>query len=78
MPRDEKLIERLRRRPPRADYSDIERLLLNEGWVKMRQKGSHVSFKKTGSPTITVPLVEGRRVKRVYIDLVFRILGLDE
>ena len=78
MPRDEKLIERLRRRPPQANFTDIERLLLNEGWVKVRQRGSHVSFKKAGSPTITVPLLEGRQVKRVYIDLVFRILGLDE
>ena len=78
MSRDEKLLERLRRRPPIADYGDVERLLIGEGWERMRQRGSHVSFKKPGERTITVPLLGGRKVRGVYIDQVLERLGLDE
>lgn len=74
---DEKLLERLRRRPAEADFSDLERLLTSEGWERTRQKGSHVSFEKAGEPTITVPLVRGRKVKRIYINKVLMRLGLD-
>jgi predicted RNA binding protein YcfA (HicA-like mRNA interferase family) len=44
----------------------------------MRQKGSHVSFKKAGAGTITLPLLGGRKVKGVYVHLVLERLGLDE
>ena len=78
MNRDEKLLERLRRRPAIADFSDVERLLLTEGWKRARQKGSHVSFTKPGNRSITVFLIGGRKVKGVYIDQILTRLELDE
>jgi predicted RNA binding protein YcfA (HicA-like mRNA interferase family) len=74
---DEKLLEKLRRRPSEADFRDLERLLKGEGWERTRQKGSLVSFEKVGEATITVPMVRGRKVKRIYINKVLTWLGLD-
>jgi predicted RNA binding protein YcfA (HicA-like mRNA interferase family) len=44
----EKLIERIKARPPQADFADVEKLLEEFGYIKRRQIGSHVSFKKAG------------------------------
>jgi len=74
----EKLIARIRARPPQADFNDVENLLLAFGWRRGRQKGSHVIFTKDGERSITVPLVGGRRVKRVYLTEVCQRLGLDD
>lgn len=78
MTRLEKLIQRIKARPPQADFSDVKRLLEAFGWTKVRQSGSHVAFKKQGERTIIVPLVLGRRVERVYLDEILHRLELDE
>ena len=69
----EKLVDRIRARPPEADFADVERLLKAFGYERKRQEGSHV-----GARTVTVPLVSGRKVKRVYLDKLCELLGLDE
>lgn len=48
------------------------------GWRQARQKGSHVSFVKADAPTIIVPLKDGNKVKRHYIDEICKLLGLDD
>ena len=78
MTRLEKLIERIRARPPEADFGNVQRLLEAFGYELKRQEGSHVAFKKPGERTITMPLVSGRRVKRVYLDQICELLGLDD
>ena len=78
MTRLEKLIERIRARPPEADFGDVVRVLEAFGYERKRQEGSHVSFKKSGSRTITVSLVSGSKVKRVYLDQICEILRLDD
>jgi len=78
MTRLEKLIERIKARPPEADFGDVQRLLESFGYEKRRQEGSHVAFKKPSERTITVPLVSGRTVKRVYLDQICELLGLDD
>ncbi|MCC7367231.1 MAG: type II toxin-antitoxin system HicA family toxin [Chloroflexi bacterium] len=55
----------------------MRRLLLDFGWQEARQEGSHVSFTKAGEGTITVPILDGRRVKRVYLGMICERLGLD-
>jgi predicted RNA binding protein YcfA (HicA-like mRNA interferase family) len=75
---DDKLIEKLRRRPPTVEFSDIEKLLGDFGWERKRQRGSHVSFAKPGNPTITVPMIRGRKVKGVYLDRIFQLLGIED
>ena len=73
----EKLVERIKARPPEADFEDVESLLEAYGWEKKRQSGSHVAYKKgKGDGTITFPLVGGRRVKRVYLDRIIEKLGM--
>jgi predicted RNA binding protein YcfA (HicA-like mRNA interferase family) len=78
MTRLERLIDRIKARPPQAEFSDVERLLEEFGYERKRQEGSHVSFKKPGARTIIVPLVKGRKVKRVYLDQICELLGLDD
>lgn len=78
MTRLEKLIERIRARPPEADFADVERLLEAFGWRNVRQTGSHAAFKKRGERTIIVPIKGGRKVKRVYLDEICRLLELDD
>jgi predicted RNA binding protein YcfA (HicA-like mRNA interferase family) len=74
----EKLIEALRRRPPNADFADVRKVLEAYGWEQTRQKGSHVTFAKKGVGIISIPLHEGDKVKRIYIDQVLKLVGLDE
>ena len=78
MTRLEKLVERIKARPPEADFGDVVRLLEAFGYEQKRQEGSHTSVKKRGERTIIVPTVKGRRVKRVYLDLICERLGLDD
>ncbi|MSQ09477.1 MAG: type II toxin-antitoxin system HicA family toxin [Dehalococcoidia bacterium] len=76
MARDEKLIERVRDRPVRADFSDVRRLLELEGWTLAGTSGSHHQFTKPGERTLSVP-VHNHRVKRYILDEICRLLGLD-
>lgn len=77
----DKLIERLQRRPPEADFNDLRRVLEYFGWSEStsRGKGSHVTdHSPDRRQRVTVPLVHGRRVKREYVDEVLEALGLAE
>lgn len=74
----EKLIERIRKRPPEADFDDVDRLLRHFGWEREREKGSHVSYVKKGELPIVIPKKRGRKVKRTYLDDICVRLGLDE
>ncbi len=78
MTQREKLIERIRARPPEAEFEDVRLLLEAFGWTLRRERGSHVTFKKTGQRSITVSKVGGRKVKRVYLDQICERLGLDD
>lgn len=78
MTQQDRLIERLRARPAEADFNDVRRVLEAFGWALARERGSHAMFTKPGERTITVPRVSGRRVKRVYLDLILERLGLGD
>lgn len=74
----EKLIDRIRARPPEADFDDVRALLEAFGYTLKGGKGSHNAFRKPGHRTIIVPTVSGRKVKRTYLDQVCELLGLEE
>lgn len=76
MSRREKLIEKIRARPPEADFSDVRRLLEMHGWTLDRERGSHAYFVKE-SQQISVPRVGGRKVKRIYLDKICTLLDLE-
>lgn len=78
MGRREKLIERLRRRPPEAEFADIERLLEDSGFRRVNSDGSHFVYRDGAGRQATVPTVKGHKVKRAYVARVLEILGLDE
>ena len=78
MTRIEKLIARIRARPPEADFDDVRSLLEAFGWMLDRERGSHASFSKAGEYPIVVPKHHGRRVKRAYLVLICERLGLDD
>ena len=74
----DKLIDRIRARPPEADFADVWTLMKAYGWTIGRERGSHVTFVKPGERSVTVPKQGGRKVKRVYLDLLCDLLGLDD
>jgi len=76
MTRRDKFIERIRRRPPTAKFGDVRLLLEEYGWTHDRTSGSHEIFTKAGERTLPVP-VHGGVVKRVYLDRICDLLGLD-
>ena len=77
MVRLDKLVERICRRPPEADFEDVRRVLEGHGWTKAREEGSHVTFTKPGEFPIVVPKVSGRTVKRTYLNEIIKRLGLE-
>lgn len=73
----ERSLERLRVRPPEADFTDVRRVLEAYGWTQTRQRGSHVSFTKAGEMPLVTPLKNARKVKRAYVEQICERLGLD-
>ncbi|MGC4105235.1 MAG: type II toxin-antitoxin system HicA family toxin [Thermomicrobiales bacterium] len=76
MTKRDKLVRRIRQRPPEADFDDVRAVLDLFGWTFDRQRGSHASFTKPGEGSITVPISHGK-VKRAYLDHLCEALGLD-
>jgi predicted RNA binding protein YcfA (HicA-like mRNA interferase family) len=74
----EKLKEKIRARPPEARFEDVRKLLELYGYEERRQRGSHVIFGKPRSPSITVPIASGQKVKRTYLVQLCELLGLDD
>jgi predicted RNA binding protein YcfA (HicA-like mRNA interferase family) len=53
--------------------------LEREGFVFVSQRGSHVKYRKTGSPTLTVIVPAGRKqIPRATFRSILRHSGLDE
>lgn len=56
-------------------YKDVVRKLKKNGWIRKRQKGSHVIFEKDG---ITFPIAFGRNdIPKGTIANISRITGID-
>lgn len=77
MSQRDRLVARIRARPPEADCGDVRALLEEFGWTLRRERGSHVTFVKPGERSIVVPKVGGRRGKRTYLAMLCERLGLD-
>ncbi len=55
------------------------RTLDREGFLFVSQRGSHVKYRKTGSPTLTVIIPAGRKqIPRGTFRSILRQSGLDE
>lgn len=71
----EKLIAMMRNAKSDVRFSDLENILLHVGYENVRQKGSHVHFRKQGMPSLTLPVHNGK-VKKVYVRDIINLLGL--
>jgi predicted RNA binding protein YcfA (HicA-like mRNA interferase family) len=78
MSKREKLIARIRARPPEADFDDVRCLLEYFGWSLDRVRGSHTMFVKEDEDPIVVPKRGGRKVERFYLNMICERLGLDD
>jgi predicted RNA binding protein YcfA (HicA-like mRNA interferase family) len=74
----DKLIARILRRPADADLSEVTRLLHGFGWELDGQEGSHITFSKPSERPITFSVVQGRKVKRIYLVQICDRLELDD
>jgi hypothetical protein len=76
MGKHDKLIEKLRRRPPEADFGDLHRLLEDYGFRRAGTDGFHCVYRDALGRQVTVVTVKGRKVKRPYIVRVLELLNL--
>ena len=70
----DRIVAKLRRYPPEAEFREVRQVLEAYGWRLDRQSGSHVVFDKPGRLPVGIPLVSGRRVKRPYIRQILRLI----
>ena len=67
-----KLFDKLKNNPKDATFSQIEKLLLSEGFTLDRISGSHHIFKN--GPIMFVLPIQGNKVKSVYVKRVIEIM----
>jgi predicted RNA binding protein YcfA (HicA-like mRNA interferase family) len=54
-------------------YSELFRLLKKDGWIELRQKGSHVIMKPpTKGEQLTVPYHAGKEVKKGLLTAILK------
>lgn len=78
MPRRRKLIERFLNSPDTIGIAEIRLLLTEFGYEERSKAGSHCVFHKKGSYPLCVPTVEGKRVKKFYVQRLSETLNLEE
>jgi predicted RNA binding protein YcfA (HicA-like mRNA interferase family) len=65
--------------PKLYSSKQIIQTLEHEGFLFVSQRGSHVKYRKTGSPTLTVIVPAGRKqIPRGTFRSILRQSGLDE
>ncbi|MCD4706116.1 MAG: type II toxin-antitoxin system HicA family toxin [Candidatus Sabulitectum sp.] len=77
MSKKEKLLQKMLAKPPEIAFGEFESFMEMHGWVKDRQKGSHAIFISQAGEMLTVPQKHGKLVRRTYIILALKQLGLE-
>nr|VFJ50276.1 MAG: Predicted RNA binding protein YcfA, dsRBD-like fold, HicA-like mRNA interferase family [Candidatus Kentron sp. DK] len=63
---------------PDVDYKQLIRVLQREGWVVVRQKGSHIRLqKRTDKETLKVTVPAHRSINRATLSNILRQARLD-
>jgi predicted RNA binding protein YcfA (HicA-like mRNA interferase family) len=73
----EKLVEKFVYEPDRITIDDVRELLVHFGYAERKNPGSHCVFHRKGSYPITIPVVKGKHVKKVYVKRIVEILELE-
>jgi predicted RNA binding protein YcfA (HicA-like mRNA interferase family) len=72
----EKLIQQFLNYPPEVRFEDVRYLLEAFGFVEIRSKGSHHSFRNEIGQKVVIPKKGGQKVKGIYVKLIVDLLGL--
>lgn len=74
MPTLEKIIEKMKNQPNGIKISEADKVLTAKGYILIRQKGSHRSYRNKSGDVIV--LVDTTPMKAVYIkDILSRVGG---
>jgi mRNA interferase HicA len=58
-------------------YDDLFKLLRQNGWIELRQKGSHIIMKHlSGTANISVPYHAGKEVKKGMLQAILKKTGI--
>ena len=75
----DKLVAKLKARPPEASVGDVKKVLDAYGWELRSQNSSHMTYRKPGDPRLlTIATVNGRIVKTTYLAKLCDYLELDD
>jgi predicted RNA binding protein YcfA (HicA-like mRNA interferase family) len=72
----EKLIQQFLNYPPEVRFEDVRYLLEAFGFVEIRSRGSHHSFRNEIGQKVVIPKKGGQKVKGVYVKLIVDLLAL--
>ncbi len=70
----EKIIDKMKRQPNNISFDEVSKVLESYGYIKVRQKGSHCSFKNRNGEIFIIP--SRRPIKVVYIKEIISRIGL--
>jgi len=76
--RKDKLIQKLLLRPTDMRFSEVELVLKWSGFVSNTKGTSHRVYKNDAGKRITLAIKGGQVVKRVYLEEIINVLGLEE
>lgn len=71
----EKLLIKFQRTKTAVSFVDLRTLLAHFGYTEARQRGSHVHFRRVNSPSLTIPVHNGK-VKIVYVKDILKLFDL--
>jgi predicted RNA binding protein YcfA (HicA-like mRNA interferase family) len=78
MGKQDKLIEKLLKKPPEMRFDEIRKILENAGFKNVRTRGSHFIFKNSDNrKKISIP-THNNRVKKCYLEEIIEILNLED
>jgi predicted RNA binding protein YcfA (HicA-like mRNA interferase family) len=72
----EKLIQQFLNNPPEVRFEDVRYLLEAFGFIEIRSRGSHHSFRNEIGQKVVIPKKGGQKVKGVYVKLIVDLLDL--
>jgi predicted RNA binding protein YcfA (HicA-like mRNA interferase family) len=73
----DRIVARWRQHPAQVPLRDVYQVLEAYDYRLHHITGSHHVFVKPGSPSVSVPTISGRHVKRVYVKTILALLGLE-
>jgi predicted RNA binding protein YcfA (HicA-like mRNA interferase family) len=72
----DKLIQEFLNNPPEVRFEDVRYLLEAFGFIEVRSRGSHHSFRNESGQKVVIPKKSGQKVKGIYVKLIVNLLDL--